>query len=297
MELETNLAKLFLVQNYESNNIENFPQPPIEKDILPSAAAPLSPNNPPWNSPTALAVWFASVLMILFVPLVLVIPYVIHVMLNGQNSLESFQSDPMVILLSIIGTIPAHILTIVLAWAVITNFKKYSFRTVLGWESGGFSWWHYPVILGGFFIVAAIIGYFLPAQDNELIRILRSSRTVVYFVAFMATFTAPLVEEVIYRGILYSALQRSIGVGWSVVIVTALFAGVHFLQYWGSPGSIILICLLSLILTLIRVRTNNLLPCVILHTIFNALQSVSLLFFEDLSTSQPKTEAFFHLVK
>jgi membrane protease YdiL (CAAX protease family) len=96
---------------------------------------------------------------------------------------------------------------------------------------------------------------------------------------------------------LYSAIQRSIGVGWAVLIVTALFAGVHFWQYWGSPGTIILICLLSLILTLIRVRTNNLLPCVVLHTIFNGLQSLSLIFFEDFSSTQPKTEAFFHLIK
>lgn len=209
----------------------------------------------------------------------------------------SIQSDPTAILLSIIGVIPAHILTLALAWAVVTRFNKYSFREVLGWKSGGFAWWHYLIIMGGFFIAAAIVGYFLPEQDNELVRILRSSRAAVYFVAFMATFTAPLVEEVIYRGILYSAIQRSIGIGWAVLIVTALFAGVHFLQYWGSPGTIILICLLSLILTLIRVRTNNLLPCIIMHTIFNGIQSLLLLLVQELSTSQPKTEAFFHLFK
>lgn len=282
------------MQNYESNSAEIFPQPPIKKDILPSSLTPVSPNNPPWNSLTAVAVWVASVLLIAIVPAVFVVPYIF---LNRQNSLESVQSDPTVILLSIIGTIPAHILTIVLAWAVVTRFNRYSFRDVLGWKSGGFAWWHHLIVLGGFFSVAAIVGYFLPAQENELIKILRSSRAVVYFVAFMATFTAPLVEEVIYRGILYSAIQRSVGVGWAVFIVTTLFAGVHFWQYWGSPGTIILICLLSLILTLIRVRTNNLLPCVILHTIFNGLQSISLIFFEDFSATQPTTEAFFHLLK
>ncbi len=293
MELETNLAKLSLVQNYESNNTGNF-SPPIKKDILSSALMVVSPNNPPWNSLTALAVWFGSVLLIAFVPAVLVVPYFI---MNQQNSIESFQSDPTAILLSIIGIIPAHILTLVLAWIVVTRFNKYSFRDVLGWKSGGFVWWHHLIVLGGFFLVAAIVGYFLPAQDNELVRILRSSRTVVYFVAFMAVFTAPLVEEVIYRGILYSAIQRTIGIGWAVLIVTALFAGVHFLQYWGSPGTIVLICLLSLILTLIRVRTDNLLPCIILHTIFNSISSLSLIFFEDLSLVQPKIEAFLHFFK
>ncbi len=291
MELETNLAKLFLVQNYESNNSENFPSPFVNQDILPSEILPISPNNPPWSSLTALGVWIASVLLVAFVPAVLVVPYII---MNRQNSAEGLQNDPTAILLNIIGVIPAHVLTIVMAWAVATNLRKYSFKKVFGWESGGFAWWHYLIILGGFFIVAAIVGHFLPSQDNELNRILRSSRATVYLVAFMATFTAPLVEEVIYRGILYSAIQRSIGIGWAVFIVTGLFAGVHFWQYWGSPGTIILICLLSLLLTMVRVRTNNLLPCVILHTIFNTIQSLALIFVEDLSSPPSKTEAFFH---
>lgn len=280
------------MQNYEISNAENVPSPKPAADL--PTQNPISPNNPPWNTPTALAVWFMSVVLIAVVPLVFILPYFIF---NRQNSLESLQTNPTIILLNIIGTFPAHILTMVLAWAVVTNLKKYSFWDVLGWRSGGFAWWYYLIILGGFFGVAAIVGYFLPEQENEMIRILRSSRNVVYLVAVLATFTAPLVEEVIYRGILYSAVQRSVGIGWAVLIVTALFAGVHFLQYWGSPGTIILICLLSLILTLIRVRTNNLLPCFILHTVFNGLQSVSLIFYDDFSKIQPKVEAFFHLFK
>ena len=282
------------MENYQQDQPENLPSPPIKKDILPSESLPLSPNNPPWNSWTAVGVWAASVLLVGIVPIFLVIPYMIA---NREKLTESFQTDPTVILLSIIGIIPAHLLTLLMAWLVVTRSNKFSFREVLGWRSGGFAWWHYLIVLGGFFVVASVVGYFLPEQENELIRILRSSRTVVYFVAFMATFTAPIVEEVIYRGILYSAVQRSLGIGWAVFIVTALFAGVHFWQYWGSPGTIILIILLSLILTLIRVRTNNLLPCIILHTIFNGIQSLSLIFFQDFALDQPKTAAIFHLLK
>ncbi len=96
-------------------------------------------------------------------------------------------------------------------------------------------------------------------------------------VAIMATFTAPLVEEVIYRGILFSAFQRTFGVGFAVASVTFLFAIVHVPQYYPSFSTIFLLTLLSLVLTLVRVRTNNLLPCIILHTIFNAVQSVFLI--------------------
>jgi hypothetical protein len=102
----------------------------------------------------------------------------------------------------------------------------------------------------------------------------------------MATFTAPLVEEVVYRGILYSAFQKTFSVPWAIVAVTLMFAAVHFVQYWGSPGTIILICVLSLILTMIRVKTDSLLPCIIMHTIFNGIQSVALI----LEPYLPKTE-------
>src|SRR6478609_4855946 len=106
---------------------------------------------------------------------------------------------------------------------------------------------------------------------------LASSRVVVFLVAFMATFTAPIVEEVVYRGILYSAFQRARGPVLATVAVTLLFASVHVPQYYPSYSTIGLLVLLGLILTLIRARTNNLLPCIVLHTIFNGLQSVLLI--------------------
>ena len=97
---------------------------------------------------------------------------------------------------------------------------------------------------------------------------------VLYNVAALAVLTAPFVEELIYRGILYSPLQRSVGPPLAIVIVTLLFAAVHFPQYWGTPSTIVLLTLLSLILTVIRAKTGSLLPCVILHTVFNAIQSL-----------------------
>jgi membrane protease YdiL (CAAX protease family) len=113
--------------------------------------------------------------------------------------------------------------------------------------------------------------------DNELLRILRSSRTAVILVAILATFTAPIVEEVVYRGVLYSALQRTVGVWMAVFLVTLLFAIVHVPQYLPDYVAISMICLLSLILTLVRVWTKNLLPCIVLHFVFNGIQSVILI--------------------
>ncbi|MBA2735432.1 MAG: CPBP family intramembrane metalloprotease, partial [Pyrinomonadaceae bacterium] len=92
-----------------------------------------------------------------------------------------------------------------------------------------------------------------------------------------ATLTAPIVEEVIYRGVLFSAFQRSFGVLIAVILVTFLFGIIHVPQNINDYAAISIIFLLSLILTLIRVKTKNLLPCIVLHTIFNGIQSLILI--------------------
>lgn len=252
---------------------------PFQKDVSP-ADAPLSPNNPPWNSWVAFTVWLASVALIAILPIFFVFPYLIRqgMDLSDKESLmAAMRNDPTVTLLNLAAILPAHLLTLVLAWLVVTRARKFSFRETLGWQWNGFNFWSCLGILGGFFVVAAVVSYFIPEQETELTRILKSSRTAVYFVAFFATFTAPLVEEVIYRGILYSAFQRTVGVPAAVGLTTLLFAVVHFPQYIESLPTLILICLLSLVLTLVRVSTGNLLPCIALHTAFNAIQSVLLI--------------------
>ncbi len=283
------------METFNQPNVENFSnaQPPrIWQPENPT------PNNPPWNVPTAIGTWVLSLLAIIIFPAMFIVPYFL---MNRQIRLETFQSDPTAIFLSLLAVIPAHIFTLAAAWLVVTKFNKFSFKETLGWDWGGFKWWYFPVIVVSFFLFAAIVETFLPEQDNELIRILQSSRSAVYVTALLATFTAPVVEEVIYRGILYSALQRSIGVVWAVTFVTVAFAGVHFLQYWGSPGTIVLICILSLILTLIRVRTKNLLPCIILHFIFNGIQSLILILQpflpEKLGGAQEQAASVIHFFK
>lgn len=238
-----------------------------------------TPNNPPWNSLIAIGIWLFSILLIVFLPALFVLPYAAQQNINLSDTTvltEFLTKDATAILVQLIAIFPAHLLTLVLAWFVVTGNRRYSFRETLGWSHNNFRWFYYIIILVGFFVVAGVVSHFLPEQENDLLRVLRSSYAATLVVAFLATFTAPMVEEVVYRGILYSAFQKDINVPGAIALVTFLFALVHVPQYWGSPGTILLICLLSLILTLVRVKTDSLLPCVILHTIFNGLQSLFL---------------------
>ncbi|MEK7723819.1 MAG: CPBP family intramembrane glutamic endopeptidase, partial [Acidobacteriota bacterium] len=264
-----------------------------------------SPDNPPWSIWAAIGVWFASVLFIILLPNLFVLPYLAKQTFNladAEKLKEFAQSDPTAIMLQLGAVIPAHLLTILLGWLVVTSFRKYSFKEMLGWEWNGFKIWHSIVIFVFFYLVALSLITIFGDVENDFERMLKNSRLAVYFVAFFATFTAPLVEEMVYRGLLYSAFQRKFGVSLAVVFVTLLFTLVHVPQYSLNQvpdyASVITILLLSLTLTLIRVRTNNLLPCIVLHTVFNGIQSALLVaepYLRQLVTEPQAQPAFFFL--
>ncbi len=273
--------------------------------IEPADAKPetLDPNDPSWGIPAAVGLWLLSVFFILLLPTVFLLPYIASHSGGGSISAEALEQiatkDPTGIFLQILGLIPAHILTVAAAWLVITRMRKDSFTEALGWKSGGVRWWHYIAIVFGFFIIIAVVGQYIPMVEDELSRIASSSQAAMIAIAVMAVVTAPITEEVIYRGALYSAFQRRVGPFLSIIIVTLLFTSVHIPQYAENPSKIILIASLSLVLTLLRASSGNLLPAIILHTLFNSISAIQMLLTPYAKTlDKPETAAaFLHLFR
>jgi membrane protease YdiL (CAAX protease family) len=286
------------VQNEELNKNEYTAPSLKEETEISQALLNATPDNPPWNSGVAFSVWLLSVFFIFIVPTVFVGVYLVAAgvdFYNREQLQDVIKNDITSSLVSLAAVIPAHILTLAVVWAVVTRFNTFSFRQTLGWSFNQFRIWHIFVITALILILAAALTTYFGEQENEFMRILKNSRTAVYLVAFLATFTAPLVEEVVYRGVLYSAFQRTFGVPLAVVLVTGLFALVHVPQYLPDFVSISMICLVSLILTLIRAKTGNLLPCIALHFVFNGVQALFLIFqpfLERYIENQPQQAAF-----
>lgn len=264
----------------------------------------ISPNNPPWNGWVAIGYWVLSVLFIVVVPAIFLIPYVIsqHVDYRDRAVLNQFIfSDPTAVVLQLAPVILAHILTLAAGWYIVTRANRYSFRQTLGWHMDGFRVWHAIVLTVGFYLFGYLITSLLGKVENDFERLIAGSRVAVYLVAFLATFTAPLVEEVVYRGVLYSAFQRKFGFTASVIFVTVLFTLVHVPQYSQNSvpdyASVITLLVLSLSLTLIRAWTGNLLPCIVLHTVFNGIQSLVLVFeplLPSANSPTPDASGFIH---
>jgi hypothetical protein len=91
-------------------------------------------------------------------------------------------------------------------------------------------------------------------QETDIDRIIASSSAARFSIAFLAVATAPIVEETIYRGVLFAPLQRSAGTKAAICIVSVMFAAVHLMQYRNNSGVIAAVTVLSLVLTWVRAQ-------------------------------------------
>ena len=280
-----------------------------EQSTLPPP--PIDPDNPSWGVFTALGVWFLSIILMFLVPVIFFIPYLIAVGLKSFDPLSKTA-----ILLQVVALFPTHLLTFVLVWLVVTNFRKQSFAKAIGWGwARGFRLWSCIGLGILLFIVGSILAKLLGGEKpTPLEEIIRSSLAARYMISFLAVCTAPFVEEFVYRGVLYAALRRDGGrfLSWlmnlafgvkldpdfkermgmwaAVVLVLALFTIIHVPQYWPNFGVIAAVALLSVVLTVIRAYSGKLLPCIVIHIVFNGIQAIILILEPHLRTMIPSAE-------
>lgn len=237
----------------------------------------------PWiNVAKAVGLWAVSVGFLLFVPVVVALPYLIYrIVAAGAPSPEALATDKTLLFLSVLGIIPTHLLTLVVTWMFISEGGRRPF-----WKAVGFEWPANvrPLIAGLFSLLVAIVLLLLAwlvtnlwgGHKTQLDLLVESSMPARFATAFVAVATAPLIEELIYRGVLYPAIEKAAGVGVAVAAVSLLFAGVHVFQYINNIAVIAVITLLSFTLTIARAVTGKLLPSFIIHLMFNGIQSLIL---------------------
>ncbi len=269
---------------------------------------PIDPDNPSWGVGSALFVWFVSLLLAILVPVIFLVPYASYRGITpglpnyGQALTQFAMSDKTAVLIQVVALLPIHILTALLVWALVTRLGKQSFWEALGWGwAPRFRLWSCIGLGVLLFIVASFIAKWLGAETpTQLEQVINSSYAARIAISFLAVCTAPFVEEFVYRGVLYSALRRGlarlsglllsqfsvqleprskerVGVVGAVILVLGLFTLIHVPQYWPNLGVIAAVGILSLALTLVRAYSGKLLPCIVIHLVFNGIQAVILL--------------------
>jgi membrane protease YdiL (CAAX protease family) len=90
-----------------------------------------------------------------------------------------------------------------------------------------------------------------------------------YALAAFGILVAPLVEELFFRGFLYPALARPLGVAPATAITAFLFALLHSQQLANAWAPLLILFAVGTALTLVRAVTKSVAVCVLMHMGYN----------------------------
>jgi CAAX protease family protein len=128
--------------------------------------------------------------------------------------------------------------------------------------------------LGGVLTQWLAHGHEITQNVEELSR--NASGSLRLPLAIVAVTVGPLIEEVMFRGVLLSALMRRLSTGLSVTICAVLFGAVHLggldFQWYALPNLI----LLAAALCWLRLKSASLWPAILAHGVYNLFALVAL---------------------
>jgi membrane protease YdiL (CAAX protease family) len=123
------------------------------------------------------------------------------------------------------------------------------------------------------FVIGAILNIFLKAGEEQGLvpHEWDSSRAAPFVANFVVVAgIAPIVEELTYRGLGFAAMRDAFGDGVAVAVTALAFGLAH-----GLFVALPVLTIFGLILALVRLRTQSLYPCIILHGVFNGLAMIA----------------------
>lgn len=125
-----------------------------------------------------------------------------------------------------------------------------------------------PFVVVAHLIAAKYLGS--TGSNNPIISIvMQAARTnnIAATMIFYATLgiLAPICEEILFRGFLYTALRRYWGILPSILLSAGLFAGIHL-----DAGGFLPLLTLGMLFAFTLERTRSILPCMIAHGLWNS---------------------------
>ncbi|HYP27076.1 MAG TPA: CPBP family intramembrane glutamic endopeptidase [Blastocatellia bacterium] len=258
-----------------------LPPPPPENVVS-------YPDKPHWGPLAGIGVWLFSIAMVVIIPLAgMAVWFGIYVAKGNPipatpEAINAWVTTEVSGLIQVLGNVPAHLITLALCWYVATGRGKVPFGVALGWRWEGYSLrakigYVCFVIAGVFAVLYFLTRVMPPPEETAFDKLLKISPSVRIAVALMAVLSAPIVEEVVYRGVLFAGLVKKLGGVPTIIVVTLLFAGVHFPQYLESLQGIIGLTFLSLVITIVRAQTRSIFPCILIHLIYNTIGAIEIL--------------------
>ena len=238
------------------------------QEAIPTPNAAPAPRKP-WTFRNLLILIICAVLALLAANILVVAGYAaLQPIMGWPKTSQAAHNNPF-LLLALQSVFHALIFLTVYLFIVVNHRLPF-------WET---LMWRTPAapkallfFLGGIALAVAIqiMPPLLPDRDDFPLTRLFTSPQAGYAIAAFAILIAPFMEELIFRGVLFSFFQHLVGDRFAVLGTAALFATLHVPEYWGAWHHVFLILVVGLVFSTARGVTGSVATSVILHVAYNA---------------------------
>jgi membrane protease YdiL (CAAX protease family) len=232
----------------------------LEPQVLPPPPARVPVENPPWS------IWeVVSIALITFGAIS------ICGLIGGLVAIRVYHLTPADLERNAKLAVPVELVAyfVTLAFMIfLVRSRKLPFWHTVGWRWTGRI---LPYLALGF-LLAFTIGFLsdhLPIPRQLPIEQYFADTAAAWMIAIFGVTIAPLMEELFFRGFLYPAIARPLGMYWSILITSAAFALIHSPQLATAWVPLLLILIVGIVLTILRARTRSVVPGFIVHVAYN----------------------------
>ncbi len=248
------------------------PQFPTERWLPPLADSP--PPEPPESSePPTIGVWVPFVA--LFAVLVVVNIFgaaVFGVLAANDPSIKEFDDAPAGFQIGL--TLFQDVVFVFGAWIAVklalgrTPPEAFGLRRVvnvaraLGWAAA---------VYAGFWVVIAILtAIFGQPDDQALVTDIKAEDSLAVLIAWgiLICVLAPVVEELFFRGFMFTVFAARLGVAWAAALDGVVFGLGHAPA---APIQLIALGAFGVGLCILYWRTQSIIPCMALHALNNSI--------------------------
>lgn len=182
-----------------------------------------------------------------------------------------------------VGTITGAVAMIAATLALARPYLREVSSTGVGWSRGSWRSLLLAALVGlvvssSFVLLVAIMEPDIAdAELGPIARLAEQDERIRWIWAVIAVLVAPVTEELLFRGVLFSGLARSWGIKVSAVLVSLVFILFHLaetLAYWPS---IIAVGILTVGTIGSRIMTNRLGPPIAMHLAYNTVLAIALI--------------------
>ncbi len=182
-----------------------------------------------------------------------------------------------------VGTITGAIAMIAASLYFARRHLREVSPTGIGWSLGSWRSLLIAAVVGAtvstaFITFVAMTNPEIPDSDLGVVARLAGQDVRVRWIwAAVAVLIAPVTEELLFRGVLFSGLARSWGIPASAVTVSVVFFLFHLAETIAFWPAMVSIAILTIATIGSRLLTNRLGPPVAMHTAYNTILAIALI--------------------